>query len=137
MIAEIFLSYLALTQQAELQPQWNYMQKLLEVYMCSGDPTWTDKIPDNGIRGLFNVIFHFLCDNPDKRRTHGESDFSKVIKTLSRNNDDFRCFKSSFFLYINRIVCTKPIIIYDIISRRLTVNIACHSERAPVQVPLI
>ena len=95
MIVIIFLSYLALIQQSDEheQPQWNYIQKILNVYICSGDLTWTDRISDLGTRSTFSLIAQFLCTDTSKKRITGDKDVVKTIRELNRESDDFRCFK--------------------------------------------
>ena len=117
MIAEIFLSYFALTQQGELEPQWNYIQKILDVYACSGDPTWTDRISDVGTRGVFKLIEQFLCNDTNKEQIKGDKEYVQFVRDLDRKSNDFECFKRAYFSFINRLLCTKPVVIYDVVSR--------------------
>ena len=117
MIVIIFVSYLTLIQQADEQPQWNYVQKILEVYMCSGDPTRTDRISDSSTRSALRLLGQFLCNDASKKRIKGDKEIVKIMRELNRKSDDFRCYKRAHFSAFNKFLCTKPVLMYDAVSR--------------------
>ena len=56
-------------------------------------------------------------------------DVVKVIRELHRKSDDFRCFKRAYFILINRLLCIRPVLIYDVVSRLIDYQYRhCQSE---------
>ena len=98
------------------KPQWEYFEKLITPYACTGIVDWSYDIKNINLRVLIVASRIVLC--PWNEVDQSESwyqlkvEFFKeiilLLRSVDQRTDSFKCLNGSFGIAIKRFLCSKP-----------------------------
>ena len=88
------------------EPQWKYMQILFEMYLCTGNTNWIDRIHTPEMYLTMKHLTEYFCVSSRlERKNTLFNDLVMFYKIIKIRQSDRQCLREAFNIWTYRSVC--------------------------------